>query len=94
MGIARWVAGLALPILALGAATLLVLRAAGVGIGTPWLVLAGLVLVVGALAAAALAATAFVRREPWWGALLLVAWPVTLPLYVASLRRRSGEPQV
>lgn len=87
----RRAVGAFFPLAIVGSATLLVARAAGAGIGVPWLVVAGLVLVSGAVVAAGLAAYAFVRREPWWGILLLVAWPVVVPLYVGSLRRRSGE---
>lgn len=89
-------AAVGFPILVLGAVSALVVRAAGVVVGLPWLILAALVLLVGAVTGAGLATVAFLRRDPWWGIGLLLAWPVVVPLYVGALRerRRSAEPEV
>ncbi|HEX6262901.1 MAG TPA: hypothetical protein VF097_08660 [Actinomycetota bacterium] len=91
----RGAAVAAFPVLVLGAAALIVAGLAGSGLS--WVVVApaAIVLLLGAVTGAALAALAFSRREPWWGLALLVAWPVAVPLYAAALRRRrSGEAEV
>ncbi|HUG87860.1 MAG TPA: hypothetical protein VMP42_03750 [Actinomycetota bacterium] len=91
----RTVAGAAFTLIVVGAAVFVVAALAGSGMS--WLVVApaAAVLLLGAVTGAALAALAFARREPWWGGLLLVAWPVAVPLYLAALRRRrSPEPEV
>lgn len=94
-GAGRWAAGVSFPVVMLGAVALLLAGAAGADVGVPWLVLSGLFLVAGGVTAAGLAAFAFVRRQPWWGVLLLLAWPVVVPLYVRELwRRRSEEAEV
>lgn len=83
----------AFPVIVLGAAALVVGALAGWGIG--WIVAApaAVVLLLGAVTGAGMAALAFSRREPWWGLALLVGWPITVPLYVAALRR-SREAEV
>lgn len=68
-------------------------RLAGGRLSTAVLVLAGVYLIAGAMVAAGLAALAFTRRDWGWGAGLLVAWPVLVPLYLIRLRG-SAEPQV
>jgi hypothetical protein len=85
----------AFPVAVVGAAVVVVAALAGSGMS--WVVVApaAVVLVLGAVTGAALATLAFARREPWWGALLLVAWPVAVPFYLMVLRRRrSPEAEV
>lgn len=77
------------PVFVVGALATLVARIAGVGVPGAALVLAGLVLFAGALVAAALAAVALARRRWVWAAALVVAWPVTVPLYLAREGRAS-----
>lgn len=69
----------------------LVARLTGTHVALPLALLAGGYLAIAVLLAAALATLAFLRREWWWGAGLLVLWPFLAPLY---LFRRSGEAQV
>ena len=90
----RRVAGAAFTLIVAGAAVVVV--AALAGFGMSWVVVApaALVLLLGAVTGAALAALAFSRRQPWWGAALVLAWPVAVPLYLAALRRRSPEAEV
>lgn len=68
-------------------------RLAGVRVSPVLLGLAGVYLIAGALLAAGLAALAFTRRDWGWGAGLLVAWPILVPLYLIRLRG-SAEPHV
>lgn len=84
----------AFPVTVVGAAVVVVAALAGSGMS--WVVVApaAAVLLLGAVTGAALAALAFARREPLWGALLVVAWPVAVPFYLAALRRRSPEAEV
>lgn len=91
----RTAAAAAFPVIVLGSAALLVAALAGAGVS--WLVVApaAMVLLMAALTGAGFAALAFSRRELWWGLALVVAWPVTVPLYLAALRRRrSPEAEV
>ncbi len=91
----RRVAGAAFTLIVVGAAVVVVAALAGSGMSWVLVAPATIALLLGAVTGAALAALAFARREPWWGALLLVAWPVAVPLYLAALRRRrSAEPEV
>lgn len=90
----RTAAAAAFPLIVVGAGVLVVAAVAGAGVS--WLLVApaAFVLLLGAVTGAALAALAFRRRELWWGLALLLAWPVTVPLYLAALGRRSAEREV
>jgi hypothetical protein len=71
------------------------LRLAGRDVSVFVLAPAATFLVVGAVAAAGLAAFALLRRKWVWAAALVLAWPVALPLFLRALRReRSAEPEV
>lgn len=83
----------AFPAVVLGSVAALVARAAGARIGLPLVVLAALVVAVGALLAAGMATHAILRRRWGWAAGILVAWPVVVPFYVGELGG-SEEPEV
>lgn len=83
----------AFPVVVLGAGAVVVAAIAGAGIGWFVVVPAVMILLLGALTGAALAAVAFRRGELAWGLALLVTWPVSVPVYVARLRRRSSESE-
>ena len=74
--------------------TAVVVQASGTDIGIFPLVVAGLVLVLGALLAAATAAHAFIRHRWGWGAALIVMWPVSIPFYLRNVYRASAEAEV
>lgn len=90
----RGVTAAAFPLIMLGAGAIVVAAIAGAGIGWFVVVPAVIVLLLGALTGAALAAVAFRRGELWWGLALLVTWPVAVPIYTARLRRPSREAEV
>lgn len=91
-------ASVAFPLLVGGALAALVARVAGRDVAPALLVPAALLVVVGAVAAAALAAHAVWRRRWGWAAGLIVLWPVALPLYLRVLaaedRDASGETKM
>lgn len=86
-------AGVLSAALVVGCVWAVVARLAGQRVPLVAVVLAALLLALGAVLAAALAAYALVRREWWWALGLLVLWPALIPPYLARLRG-SAEPEV
>ena len=68
-------------------AAAVILEASGRDVGVFPLVVAGLVIALGVLMAAATAAHAFIRRRWGWAVALLLVWPVAVPLYLRTIYR-------
>ena len=66
-----------------------VVRLTGHHVPLAVLLAAGAALVAAVAVAAACATVAVIRRRWGWAAALLLAWPLSVPVY---LWRRSGEP--
>ncbi|HEX9824455.1 MAG TPA: hypothetical protein VGB51_08715 [Actinomycetota bacterium] len=90
----RSVSKVGVALIAVGSAALVaasaaavILQASGRDVGVFPLVVAGLVIALGVLMAAATAAHAFIRRRWGWAVALLLVWPVAVPLYLRAIYR-------
>jgi hypothetical protein len=81
------------PALVIASVAAIVARTAGTRIWLPVVIMAGLVVALALILAAALATHAILRRRWAWAVGILVAWPVVVPFYLGALGRLQ-EPEV